>query len=511
MRKFIFFISILSISANLMAQAILNNSFEISSDLSKNIPKFWSYTIGQGNGVETHNLTNRIFAYRDSGVSHSGKYSLKMSVSDPSNFIFGGTQHIEVNSDVPKTIRIAAWLKTKDCKSGAGLNCTQKNSKGEKIGYTSSRQQETLEFNTQEWTKTELIVLLLPEVKSIDLWAFVYGSGTVWFDDIHIEEFTDTVLKPSPVVSAFLDTVISDVKENSLWKDSIDWKILTSQLTALSTGMQTYREAYLLAGYIINELRQRGDNHSIFMPYYQVKQANSSDIQGRGRKVETKYLGEGIGYVSMPGFASLNDSVRIAFATYAQTQIKKADMENKICRWVVDLRDDDGGSFPPMVTGLGPILGEGVFVNDISLKNDTTIWWYRNGECYAVLNGRKDSSSVTKVLRPYILKNANVPVAVLIGAGCGSSGECTVAAFIGRHDTKLFGQPTAGFTKGNVDFILPDSSMIFIAAGIQSDRNGKKYPERIFPDVQVDEPAGSKTDITLEKAKEWLITFGGCK
>ncbi len=71
-------------------------------------------------------------------------------------------------------------------------------------------------------------------------------------------------------------------------------------------------------------------------------------------------------------------------------------------------------------------------------------------------------------------------------------------------------QPTAGFTKGNRDFTLPDSSMIFIASGVQTDRNGKKYPERIFPDVHVEE-TDKNNDITLIKAQEWLRTFDGCK
>jgi C-terminal processing protease CtpA/Prc len=263
--------------------------------------------------------------------------------------------------------------------------------------------------------------------------------------------------------------------------------------------------------YLINELKMHGDNHSFLMSPADVKGFGVGDIMGKGRQVETEYLGDGIGYIAMPGFATLNDSIRDAFASNTQKLIKKIDAENKICGWIVDLRYDDGGSCGPMVAGLGPILGEGMFDMNISVKNDTSYSYYKNGSVYGVEKGKIIPESSVNVLKPYKLKNEKLPVAVLIGPRCGSSGECAVAAFIGRKDTKLFGKPTAGFTKGNSDYTLADGSMLFIASTVQSDRNGKKYPDRIFPDVEVGEPANSKDDVTLNRAKQWLVSFGICK
>jgi len=371
--------------------------------------------------------------------------------------------------------------------------------------------QERLVINTQEWTKTEIDVLLRPDATQIEIWAFFYGAGTVWFDDLSIEKVVNNKLETSQIVTSYLDTLLKIVKQNSLYKDSINWNVFPQQLKSLAKGMQNYNEARLLGNYIINELHLHGDNHSSLMSPSAVKQFNAVDIMARGREVMTKYLGDGIGYVSMPGFGSMSDSIRIAFATNAQQTIKKLDIENNICGWVVDLRDDDGGGCPPMIAGLGPILGEGVYDRTVSIKNDSIIGIYKDGTSYALENGKLILESVTKVSHPYKLKNENVPVAVLIGPHNGSSGECAVAAFIGRHDTKLFGQPTGGFTKGNEDFTLADNSMVFISASIQTDRNGKKYPERIFPDVPVEQPANNYDDFTLNRAKEWLSSYGGCK
>lgn len=505
MKKLIFILLLFNLFT-VQAQTFLNNSFEASSNTPLGVAENWSFTIATPIGVETHRLTNEIFAVRDSSHSYSGKFSLMLSVSDTNNFFFAAVQNLNLNNYTAKTIRIVAWIKTKECKAGAGLNCTQLNSFGKNIGYTSSKQQEVLVTHTNDWSKTELVVLLNPESKSLKFQAFLYGAGTVWFDHMYIEDFSDGSNKTAPLVTEYVDTLIKIVKENSLYASAINWPLLTKQLDTLVSGMQTYREASQLSYYILSELRKHGDNHSLYFSPTAAKQFGNGDIWGRGRQVVAKYLGYGIGYVSMPGFASLNDSVCVAFASNTQAMIKKIDTENNICGWIVDLRDDDGGSISPMIAGLGPILGEGIYAQDFeySTIGDTGISFYRNGESYFVLNGKKDSIS-TKVLHPYKLKKENIPVAVLIGKGCGSSGEGTAAAFIGRRNTKLFGQPTAGYTTGNAEFTLPGGGLLFIAAGIQTDRNGKKYPERIFPDLHVKESVNGKTDLTLVKAKKWLL------
>lgn len=511
MKKLLLLISMLTLLNVGWAQTILNSSFEIGSDTSKSLPKYWSCLISKTNGESTQKFPPGISAIRDNSIKHSGKYSLKMSVNDNDNFVIGCSQKCDIHISSPQRIKIVAWIKTKDCTKGAGINCTQSNDKNKRLDYTSSRMQETLVMNTQQWTKTTIDVLLRPDAKRMEVSALLYGAGTVWFDDISIEKVINSNIKTSPIVTAYLDTLIKIVKGYSLYKDSIKWNVFPQQLRSLANGMQTYKEARLLGNYIINELHSHGDHHSSLMSPASVKIFSAVDIMGRGRVVESKYLGDGIGYVSMPGFGSSNDSIRIAFATNAQEAIKKTDTENNICAWVVDLREDDGGSCPPMIAGLGPVLGEGVYGRDVTVKNDSDISIYKDGASYLLENGKLIKESETKVLNPYKLKNENVPVAVLIGPHNGSSGECAVAAFIGRHDTKLFGQPTGGFTKGNEDFTLADSSMVFIASDIQTDRNGKKYPERIFPDIKVEQPANSDNDITLNMAKEWLNSLTGCK
>ncbi len=344
----------------------------------------------------------------------------------------------------------------------------------------------------------------------MEIRCFFYGAGTVWFDDVSIEPFSQNKQPAAPLVTAFVDTIMKIVKANSLYTDSINWNSFVQNVKQLQAGMQTYPEARLVGNYILSELKRYGDNHSSIMSPTMVKQFGANDIMGQGRKVTGEYLGEGIGYVSMPGFGSMNDSISNAFATYAQDVIKKIDSDHNVCTWIVDLRNDDGGSCNPMIAGLGPILGEGVYNRSTENNGHKLEGVYSNGEVYGVDNGTR-SPGYVKVAVPYRLKHENAPVAVLIGANCGSSGEYAAAAFIDRGKTKLFGQPTAGYTRGNSDYTLPDGSMLFLSSGVQTDRNGKKYWDRIYPNVAVTQLEESKIDLTLEQAKAWLLSMAPCK
>ncbi len=482
----------------IQAQVVRNNSFESGRDSANSLPLDWNYTALKIASVSI-----------DSKHAVTGKKSLKMVVQDSTNFSYTVSQKIDINNATLKRIHITAWIKTVDCNAGVALLCTQKNEQDNKIDYTSTRQQDRLVKGSKEFTKTTLIVLVRPETQKLEIALCLYGSGTAWFDDIQIEEFNPGNKKTAASVKLYLDSLKKLVKNNSLYNDSINWKVFDKQLKILSTGMQSFTEAQLLANYIIYELKKYGDNHSMFMVPFAAMELKNGDIMDDGRKVVTEYLGNGIGYISMPGFGTFKDSLCAVFATYAQNQIKKIDIENKICAWVVDLREDNGGNCSAMVAGLGPILGDGITSWELSPKKDTIRYGYQNGKYYFEEKGKKEWTST--VDNPYYLKNKNVAIAVLTGPGCGSSGECAVAAFIGKANTKLFGQPTAGFTKGNTDFSLPDGSIILISSGIQTDRNGKKYPERIFPDVQVDESSDDKIDLPLERAKQWLLTSADCK
>jgi C-terminal processing protease CtpA/Prc len=112
-------------------------------------------------------------------------------------------------------------------------------------------------------------------------------------------------------------------------------------------------------------------------------------------------------------------------------------------------------------------------------------------------------ADIVHVTYPYIIKNKNAKIAVLINNYTASSGEMTTISFIGKSNVKLFGQASGGYTTANGAFVLPDSSYICLATSITADRNMKKYNGQIIPDVVIYDYMYNG-DRSLEEAVKWL-------
>jgi carboxyl-terminal processing protease len=171
------------------------------------------------------------------------------------------------------------------------------------------------------------------------------------------------------------------------------------------------------------------------------------------------------------------------------------------CGWVVDLRRNTGGSLPPMLQAVGPILGDGKAVG-YRARNGPTQWFAIE---HGTLAGMGPAVAVTG--RPPRLHRPRPPVAVLTSRLTGSSGEGVVMAFRGRPDSRSFGEPTAGVPTGNAGYPLSDRAELYLTEGIGVDRTGATYQVRIQPDRLVASDwtrYGSPADPVVQAATRWL-------
>ena len=215
----------------------------------------------------------------------------------------------------------------------------------------------------------------------------------------------------------------------------------------------------------------------------------------------SKLLNKDIGYIFMRGFSS-GDSISIQkYADSLQHEIKLIDNKN-IKGWIVDLRENSGGNCWPMLTGLGPILGNGICGYFIYNNGEKSSWFYKNGESGV------NSSTITKVSKkPYKLINEQNPIAVLTSPRTGSSGEIVTTAFHNKKNTRSFGKSTAGLTTGNAQFKLRDGSIIFLTTSIYADREGIVFGGKINPDETINAPyiaVGLNGDPVIKRAIEWI-------
>jgi carboxyl-terminal processing protease len=299
----------------------------------------------------------------------------------------------------------------------------------------------------------------------------------------------------------YLNEVLEIVEKNSINKDSVDFKIIKSNALSKLSNVNTIEECYPIVNSILREL---GDNHSFFMSKEQVNKWKSTSKETDKSNLITfsgKLLKNNFGYIKMNGFSS-GDSISIQkYADSLQKKIKSIDNKN-LKGWILDLRENTGGNCWPMLTGIGPLLGNGICGYFVDKKGNKSSWFHKDGESGI------NESTITKVSnQPYELYDNTKPIAVLTGSKTGSSGEVVVTAFHNKENTKSFGTKTYGVSTGNQNFDLSDGSMILLTTSIYADRKGIIFGAEIEPDEIVDfkyNSIGEQNDLVIQKAMEWI-------
>lgn len=460
---------------------IKNGGFEISKDSLNITPKDWSVR-----NVEGFNY------YLDNNVKNQGEKSFVIkslpSVGSQSFLPFSQI----VNMDIPslKRVRISAFIKTDSINGGAALWCQVWDINKKQIGFVNSNTQGKIN-GSNDWKKCSLDLTINSKCKYLLLGGYLQGKGTIWFDNLTVDDIISPNVQPSKKVKKFIENFSKVVKKNSIYSDSLNWNILNSELDYLSRGITNIEDVSFISTYFIEKLREVGDYHS-FIRSKELSETTSK-INTDGRLPYGKIIDNSIGYIYVPGFMSMSDTSILNFATKIQNLIRKIDNESDIQGWIIDLRENTGGNMYPMIAGLGPIIGDATLGYFTYSKGENIKWFYEKGECG---EGKKLR---VKVNNPYVLKNKKSKIAVLIGSRTGSSGEMTTISFIGKPYTMLFGQKSAGFITANSGFNLLNGSTLLLATSYTMDRNLKKYLKPIIPDILIEDD-----NKTLQTASDWI-------
>lgn len=310
-----------------------------------------------------------------------------------------------------------------------------------------------------------------------------------------------SVKKKNSSPRAYLNEVLAIVEQHSLMRDSINIQKLKARAYSKLKDKKSIEDCYPIVHAILKDL---GDNHSFFMPRAQVKDWQATSIIDDNHKLNAfsgKRLIQNIGYIHMKGFHS-GDSLSIQkYADSLQHLIKSIDREN-LNGWILDLRENIGGNCWPMLTGIGPLLGNGICGYFIDKDGQKDSWYYHDG-----VSGINNVPITKLSTEPYELFNNSKPIAILTGYKTGSAGEVIVTAFHDKPNAKSFGTSTAGLSTGNENFKLSDGSMIFLTTAIYADRNGNAFGGKIIPDEFVNisyNSLGQSNDRVIDKAIAWI-------
>lgn len=288
--------------------AILNPGFEIPRDTAPHKPANWNYKVL--NGFEIKNV--------NSGLNGSKSLYIKGNLESKESFN-PFSQVVQYKPEKFKKVNICAQIKTSEVTGNVGLWC-QMWDQNKMVGFQNLEIQNVLINGTTDWKKYNLKITVDTNVRKLIIGGYLQKKGEGWFDDFTIEDLSNVNTKPtSKKALQYISKAKEIVKKSALYSDSLDWKKIDEDIDQLSLGMQTEEECYEICNYLISKLRQSGDNHSLFEPKKQAQQRNETNTDGR--QPIGYYIGNGIGYLNVPGFASNKDCVCVNFATKVQSFI----------------------------------------------------------------------------------------------------------------------------------------------------------------------------------------------
>lgn len=312
-------------------------------------------------------------------------------------------------------------------------------------------------------------------------------------------------------VRFYLDTVLTVMSQQSLYKHKVDWQVLRKDLHEKTANAKSVQELKPVFASIFTTLN---DQHSAI--YYKKMQVSildpmallpqdeqSKQLTERVMKGEFKLRSEVLdgkyGYILIPQMNMPQDKIQ-AFAEKVRLKLCELNPGN-LDGWIIDLRVNTGGNMYPMATGVGPLVGEGVVGGAIDAdKKQVATWRIIN------TNFAYDDWKPTDLPNDCEVKQS-AKVAVLIGPHTASSGETMAVMFKGRPNTRFFGKPSLGLTTTNAWLQLTDDFVLNVSTAYYADRNKKVYTGKIEPDVKIDGPVNFeslKDDAAVAAALKWL-------
>lgn len=311
---------------------------------------------------------------------------------------------------------------------------------------------------------------------------------------------------PSPEAQT---QILNLLERQALYRDRVDWPATRARLQSVQ-GDPVQRLALLREAIAVST-----GHHGLWTTTQRQRDSLARAQQAGAAAVDRAKVADAVdarigwvvieGYAATPG-ATPQEKFRqdIQRAARWQQVIRSKDGGAR-CGWIVDLRDNGGGTMWPMLLGMAPLLRT-------SLLNNEDVGTFETA--HGPERWTLTATAVQLAGKPlldfgqsgHVLRQPGAPVAVLFGPRTGSSGEASVLAWRGRAQTRSFGQPTAGVSTGNVVHTLADGSRLVLTTSVMQDRDGRGDGLKIEPDQHTEGDAA-----TLAAAQQWLLAQPACQ
>ncbi len=332
----------------------------------------------------------------------------------------------------------------------------------------------------------------------------------------------------TPDAAAFLDNAIDVMRQHALHAEGVDWVALRAEAFRRAGGAFNPIDTYPAIYWALVQLGDPGGHLRLPPGLYpdqialmQQAEKEAAATAPAGTRIETpvptpfvsRRLPEGhivtaqgkkLGYVVLPRCSAKDNDGLLLYAADVRRILADLETQNP-GGWIVDLRGNTGGNMWPMLTGIGPILGDGAVGSFVAAGGSVT-WFYKDGETGTRNPAGLETVSLTLQEGPVMSPTA--PVAVLVDGSTASSAEAIAIAFHGRPVTRFFGTKTAGKSTAVQPFKLDDGAELYLTTAIDADRTGQAFPDGFTPDevfpAIATMPQESSDPVVLA-AQTWLV------
>jgi carboxyl-terminal processing protease len=336
--------------------------------------------------------------------------------------------------------------------------------------------------------------------------------------------------KITPDAAAFLDNAIDIMRQHALHAEGVDWAALRDEAFKRAGGAFNPIDTYPAIYWALVQLGDPGSHLRLPPGLYpdqiallQTAEKEAVRTAPAGPRTETNIptaftsrrlpeghivtaQGKNFGYVVLPRCSAKDNDGLLLYAADVRRILTDLSAQNAK-GWIVDLRGNTGGNMWPMLTGIGPILGDGV-VGSFVAANETIPWFYQDGKTGTRNKAGLETVSLTLEDAP-VLMSPSAPVAVLIDSSTASSAEAITIAFHGRPDTRFFGSRTAGKSTAVQPFKLDDGAELYLTTAIDADRTGTQFPDGFTPDqlfASTTVMPQESNDPVVTAAQAWLVS-----
>jgi C-terminal processing protease CtpA/Prc len=280
----------------------------------------------------------------------------------------------------------------------------------------------------------------------------------------------------APTAQQELSAAIDVLKTHHLNRDSMDWNSIEAQALARLKEEKAASDAYPAIRYVIAEL---GVRHTFLITADGFKAMTTGQKVGatsppKPNMPDARLAASGVALIHIPWFQG-DEMMDRAYVASARTALNGYEVQG-ICRYIIDLRGNSGGSMFPMLNGVKSLLG------------NTPFGYWDNGQSTAFaweISNAPTQWQAGQPLADYaeaVAPIRHARIAVLIDRKTSSSGEFTAIAFEGMRNVRVFGEPSGGYVTANAPFALPDGARLMVSTGWATDRSKRPYRVAVVPD-----------------------------